>query len=109
MSRPIPEPLPVDPGAQVLIDRVRSQMEVQPWYQRFSNTATTAAGAALLALWCAASFGLDVPEDVSNPVYVGIGLLTVLGVLKTPNGTTPSTVANLKELAPTPGETPGSL
>jgi len=108
MSRPIPEPLPVDPGAQVLIDRVRSQMEAQTWYQKFSNTATTAAGAVLLALWYAASLGLDVPTDVSEPIYVTIGTLTVLGVLKTPNGTTPKVVENLEHLAPTPGEVPGS-
>ena len=106
MTRPIPDPMPIDPGAQVLIDRVKSQMEAQSWYQRFSNTATAAAGAALLALWCAASFGLSVPDNVAEPVYVGLGILTALGVLKTPNGTTPREVDNLKSLAPTPGETP---
>lgn len=96
MITPLP---PVDPNVQELIDVVRKQMEAQPWYLRFSNTVTTAAGAILAILWLAAASGLEIPTDVTKWVTAVIVVLTVLGVIKTPNGVTPSQVDQLETVA----------
>lgn len=96
MITPLP---PVDPNVQELIDLARKQMEAQPWYLRFSNTVTTAAGALLGILWLAASAGLEIPTDVTKWVTGAIVVLTVLGVIKTPNGITPSQVDKLEDAA----------
>lgn len=97
-------PSPVDPGAAELVELVRKQLEVQPWYKRFSNTATTAAGLALVTIWLVTSAGFDIPSDVTRVVYGVLAVLTVLGVVKTPNGTTEAQVAKLEALAPYVGE-----
>ena len=80
---------PPIPGTDVLVDVLVEQMQHQPWWRRFANTVSAAAGAVILILWVAVAAGLDVPSDWLGGVSAAIGLLTTLGVLRTPNGLTP--------------------
>ncbi|QXO14172.1 holin [Gordonia phage Bock] len=91
-----PTPLP---GADLVVDALRAELEEQPWWARFRNTLTTAAGVVVLIVWLALSVGLGVPAEVLSSVSGLIGLLTVLGVLKTPNGITPKGVDRVAQLA----------
>ena len=94
----------VDPGAQALVNEIRTQLERQPWYAKFSNTVTTAVGAVLTLIWLATTAGLEIPSDITKWVTAAIVALTVLGVLKTPNGVTKEQVAQLQEAAVYVGE-----
>lgn len=89
---------------QELIDNLRLQAEAQPWYAKFSNTLTTAVGLVLAALWVATASGIDLPDDVTKWVLGVIGVLTVLGVYKTPNGVTDTEVKRVQIAAEYIGE-----
>ncbi|GAC71040.1 hypothetical protein [Gordonia soli] len=80
-----------------LVDHLRTELESQPWYARFSNTVTSAVGAAGLIVWLLVSNGVDIPGQVETGIGSVIAVLTVLGVLKTKNGITPSTVAQVEQ------------
>lgn len=94
MSTPI-----TPPPADELIEVLRHQLEAQPWYKRFANTVTGIIGAITVAIWLAASAGLELPSEVTKWITLGIVVATVLGLYKTPNGTTPREVENLENLA----------
>lgn len=83
----------------VLVGELVSQMEAQPWYKRFSNTVTTAAGLIVLTIWVAASAGYSIPTAVTAPVYAVLGVLTLIGVLKTRNGITPRGIETVETAA----------
>lgn len=91
-----PNPIP---GTEILLDELRAQMADQPWYQRFSNTVTSAAGAVVLILWVAIAAGVGVDQEVLASVAGAIGVLTTAGVLKTKNGITPRGIADVEEAA----------
>ncbi|MGY4103403.1 hypothetical protein ACW2Q0_28150 [Nocardia sp. R16R-3T] len=67
---------------------IRALYENQPWFKRFSNTVTGGVGALVQLAWLATTFGVDLPDDVEKWGFVVIGVLTVLGLRKTPNGIT---------------------
>jgi hypothetical protein len=77
---------------------VKELIQSQPWYKRFSNTITASVGSLVGLLWLAVSFGVDVPDDVSKWVFVVIGILTALGILKTPNGMTETQLKEIQEV-----------
>jgi len=78
---------------------VKELIARQSWYKRFSNTVTAGVGSIVGLLWLAASFGMDVPDDVSKWVFAIIGVLTVLGILKTPNGMTETQLREIEEIS----------
>lgn len=84
----IPDPMrppgiPADP-----LEPVREIFSQQPWYKEFSNTVTTGVGLLIEAAWLATTFGVDLPDEGEKWGFVIIGILTMLGVAKTPNGIT---------------------
>ncbi|AMS03831.1 membrane protein [Gordonia phage BaxterFox] len=80
-----------------LVDHLRDQLQAQPWYARFSNTVTSAVGAVGLIVWLLVANGVEIPGQWETGIGSGIALLTVLGVLKTKNGITPSTVGQVEQ------------
>jgi uncharacterized membrane protein len=77
---------------------VKELIQSQPWYKRFSNTVTAGVGSVVGLIWLTVSFGVDVPDDVSKWVFAIIGVLTMLGILKTPNGMTEGQLREIKEV-----------
>lgn len=76
-------------GVEVLRPAIEL-LESQKWYQKFSNTATTAVGGLTMGVFFAASIGFDLPREAMGWGFMVIGVGTALGVLKTPNGMTES-------------------
>lgn len=92
---------PPIPGSDILVDQLRDQISQQPWYERFSNTVTSAVGAVALIVWVAVAAGLDVPAESLSAVAAVISVLTTAGVLKTRNGLTPRGVDRIEHVATT--------
>ena len=84
MSAPLPE--------NEYIDALRAQLEEQPWYRRFANTVTSGVGVLSIIVWLLVFTGTDIPDSVGKWVTGVLAVLTVLGVLKTKNGITPTTI-----------------
>lgn len=89
----------ISPDQQILIDNLKTDLERQPWYARFSNTVTSGAGAVSLVIWTLIAGGVDIPDSVERWVAVGIAGLTTLGVLKTKNGLTPRGIQRVEDTA----------
>lgn len=89
----------LSPEIQILLEGARAQVAAQPLVKRYANTVTTAVGLAVAGIWYLTSVGVDVPEDVTKWVTAAIALLTLLGVMKTPNGTTTAQIDQLAKVA----------
>ncbi|MFC9786423.1 hypothetical protein [Rhodococcus sp. NPDC127528] len=76
-------------------DRLRTELDRQPWWRRVANTVTAAVGAIVSVAWMALSVGLDLPDAVMQWVPVGIAVLTVFGIKLTPNGVTQRQIEDL--------------
>lgn len=76
---------------------IRVLYENQPWFKKLSNTVTGGVGAVAQVAWLAISFGVDIPTDVAKWGFVGIAGLTVVGLLKTPNGITAQQLDQIEE------------
>ncbi|AVD99798.1 membrane protein [Gordonia phage Flapper] len=92
-----------DVPSSVVIDELRATLERQPWYKRFANTVTTAVGALALIAWLLTSNGIGIDPAIVTAVGSALGVLTTLGVLKTPNGVTPRGVATVQVAAVSAG------
>lgn len=75
---------------------IHEQVEAQPWWKTYSNTVTTAVGCAItLAAWVASQEWARDDARV-QAVVLALGFLgTVVGVKSTPNGWSPSQVAQV--------------
>ncbi|WGH20833.1 holin [Gordonia phage Commandaria] len=82
-----------------LIEVLRNQIAQQPWYARFSNTVTSGVGLVLLIVWVAVSNAIEIPGTIETGIGSIISALTLLGVLRTPNGVTPRGVEKVEEAA----------
>lgn len=69
-------------------DRLRDELDQQPWWRRVANTVTAGVGAVVGLLWVLVSSGVDLPAPVTQWVPVVIAALTVVGIKLTPNGVT---------------------
>lgn len=76
---------------------VRELIQSQPWYKRFSNTVTAGVGAMVSLVWLGSTVGLEIPDTVQKWGFVVIGVLTALGVRKTPNGMTDTQLKEIEE------------
>ncbi|AKJ72381.1 holin [Gordonia phage GTE8] len=90
--------IPPVPATEV-VDELREQLQRQPWYARFANTVTTAVGALALIVWLLTSNGVGIDPAIVTAVGSVLGVLTTLGVLKTPNGITPRGVEKVEDAA----------
>ncbi|AET09879.1 holin [Gordonia phage GRU1] len=88
-----------DVPSSIVIDELRATLERQPWYKRFANTVTTAVGVLSLVIWTLAANGFDLSDAWKNGIGAALAVLTVLGVLRTPNGVTPRGVATVQVAA----------
>ena len=75
---------------------IHEQVEAQPWWKTYSNTVTTAVGCAVtLAAWIASQEWARDDARV-QAVVLALGFLgTVVGVKSTPNGWSPSQLAQV--------------
>lgn len=92
---------PIIPGADDLVDALRTRLEEQPWYHRFSNTVTSAAGGLVLLMWVALAAGIDIPTSWTGGISGVIAVLTTLGVLQTRNGLTPRGIDDIEQVVTT--------
>lgn len=90
-----------DVPSSVLIDELRASLQRQPWYKRFANTVSSAVGVLSLVVWVAIANGVEIDPAVQTGVGAVLAVLTVLGVLRTPNGVTPRGVATVQVAAVT--------
>ncbi|QAU06376.1 hypothetical protein SEA_WHOSEMANZ_50 [Gordonia phage WhoseManz] len=91
----LPPPVPTE----AVVEELRAQLEAQPWYRRFANTVTAAAGLLSLLIWTLIANGVEIPGEVGTAIGSALGLLTLLGLLKTPNGITPRGVERVEDAA----------
>ncbi|ORJ92613.1 hypothetical protein A6F55_23920 [Prescottella equi] len=84
---------------QLIGDLLRPLLESQPWYRKFSNTATSLAGLVVSIVWTVIAVGIDLPNQIVVGVLVAIAALTTVGVKNTPNGVTERQIAEIERYA----------
>lgn len=90
--------IPPVPATEV-VDQLRADLQAQPWFKRFSNTVSSAVGVLALVIWVAVTNGVQIDPAIQTGVGALLAVLTVLGVLKTPNGVTLRGVEKVEDAA----------
>ncbi|QCQ91721.1 hypothetical protein [Rhodococcus sp. SGAir0479] len=84
---------------QLIGDLLRPVLESQPWYRKFSNTATSLMGLVVSIVWTIIASGMGLPNQIVVGVLVAIAALTTVGVKNTPNGITERQITEIERYA----------
>jgi len=67
-------------------DLLRSAVESQPWWKKYSNTITTVYFTLLHLAWLTLGLGTELPEPVVYSITAVIAVGNILGIKGTKNG-----------------------